>query len=254
MIRSFARMVATGAVACGALLGAQAASATVFTFTSSNATANPGYSLSYPQGGTSTGGLTLNVYGYHLNDGTGANQGASNSYTTATAETYQNYGLGVLFGSDTDRDSSGTHQIDNVGDGVDFVALVFNQSVTLNTIDRQAYGITIPGSSTKSSDTDAAFRAYTYGDVLSDNSFTQLASGVTATGSTASSNIWLVAASTLGFDRNDAFKITDIKVTTAGSPAAVPEPATWATLIVGMGAIGGTMRRRKGQGTSRLAA
>lgn len=35
-----------------------------------------------------------------------------------------------------------------------------------------------------------------------------------------------------------------------GQLAAVPEPATWGMIIVGFGAIGGTMRRRRGSGTT----
>ena len=55
------------------------------------------------------------------------------------------------------------------------------------------------------------------------------------------SKVWLVSASMLTADRDDGFKISSIKVTTP----AVPEPATWAMLMLGFGAIGASLRRRK---------
>ena len=39
---------------------------------------------------------------------------------------------------------------------------------------------------------------------------------------------------------NDSFKLSSINVT-----AAVPEPATWAMMLVGCGSVGAAMRRRK---------
>lgn len=51
-------------------------------------------------------------------------------------------------------------------------------------------------------------------------------------------NVWLVAAG--GVDRNfDGFKLAQI------TAAAVPEPATWALMILGFGAIGFAMRSRR---------
>ncbi len=48
-----------------------------------------------------------------------------------------------------------------------------------------------------------------------------------------------------GLGTGDAFKL--------GITAAVPEPATWAMMIGGLGLVGGTMRHRRAKGTLRLA-
>ena len=69
-------------------------------------------------------------------------------------------------------------------------------------------------------------------------------SGLTATaltGSSAASRYWLVGAAmgtSSGF--NDGFKISSLNVT-----AAVPEPSTWAMMLVGFGAIGVAGRSRR---------
>jgi hypothetical protein len=39
-----------------------------------------------------------------------------------------------------------------------------------------------------------------------------------------------------------------VQGTTVGAPGAVPEPATWAMMIVGFGTVGGAMRRRRRTG------
>ncbi len=47
---------------------------------------------------------------------------------------------------------------------------------------------------------------------------------------------------------DEAFGISNLSVNgnaAAASPGAVPEPATWAMMLIGFGAIGGAMRRRK---------
>ncbi|RYD23268.1 MAG: PEP-CTERM sorting domain-containing protein [Lysobacteraceae bacterium] len=53
--------------------------------------------------------------------------------------------------------------------------------------------------------------------------------------------VWLIGAGR-GTGSDDSFKLSSIGVT-----AAVPEPASWAMMIVGFGAVGATMRRRKGK-------
>ncbi|WP_375392263.1 PEPxxWA-CTERM sorting domain-containing protein [uncultured Sphingomonas sp.] len=54
-------------------------------------------------------------------------------------------------------------------------------------------------------------------------------------------------ATTIEFDvvdRGGNFNLDAVSVRDAPMPAAVPEPATWAMMIAGVGMIGGAMRRR----------
>lgn len=60
-------------------------------------------------------------------------------------------------------------------------------------------------------------------------------------------NVWLVSAALINPDSfKDGFKLKSFDYNLPAPPGggAVPEPATWAMLILGMGMIGGTMRRR----------
>ena len=48
--------------------------------------------------------------------------------------------------------------------------------------------------------------------------------------------------------------IQQVRLAVAGAIGAVPEPATWALMILGFGAIAGTMRRRRAKTTVAFAA
>jgi hypothetical protein len=248
MIRSIRRAVMLGTAVVAASLGAQVASATDFLFLNSNASAGAGTSLNYSSSDGS--GLALSAYGGHLSN----NSGAMATTTGATVATYDGYGMGVLSGSDTT--SNGTHQIDNAGGGVDYVALVFNQAVTLSQLAVQAYGGGGVGTGV-----DAQFRTYSgsvgdlfsgsnlwegyFGNTTSSATYSRGNTGsyvVDQTGATAASNIWLVAANVT--QTNDAFKLLGVSVSKP-SVGSVPEPASWALMIVGFGAVGSSMRRRR---------
>lgn len=238
-----------------AALASTAASATAFTFNLTNqgnqtATANNDLTFTSTSGVSS---LTMDVYGAHLNT-TLTSPGASTySVSAATVETWSGYGMGVLFGTDTT--SNGTHQIDNVGSGTDFVVLVFSQAVTLSSFTRTPYGI-----SGYSTDSDASYMAYTGSlaslmNGLDPTAFTNVSGGssttTSTTGSSVTSNIWLVSASVASADRDDGFKLTSLSVNAV--PSYAPEPATWAMMLVGFGAIGGTLRSRRGRETVKVA-
>lgn len=57
--------------------------------------------------------------------------------------------------------------------------------------------------------------------------------------------LWLVGASFTDTTPNDGFKFKALSYTVAAPP--VPEPSTWALLILGFGGVGAAMRKRKQQ-------
>jgi len=247
------KLFATGLVA---LVASTAASAASFTFNLTNQgtkSASAYNDLSF----TSTSGkssLTMDVYGAHMNDTKAFGSSTLNSVSAATVAVWSGYGMGVLFGNDSTGNE--THQIDNVGGGVDFVVLSFSEAVTLSGYGMTAYSL----GNTSFTDNDSSFMAYsgTIVDLLggvNKNAFSTIAGpgGTSAvkTGSSAASSIWLVGAA-VASGNNDAFKLTSLSVNTVAAP--VPEPATWALLIVGFGGIGMAMRRRSSpaMGVARL--
>ena len=48
--------------------------------------------------------------------------------------------------------------------------------------------------------------------------------------------------------------IDNLRLTAVDAPGAVPEPATWALMLSGIGAVGGAMRRRRQAGTAQAFA
>ncbi len=191
-----------------------------------------------------------------------ANYRASDSYTisSATLGTYTP-GLGVL--ADGEGYGDAEHQIDN-SDGVDFVMLRFSEAVSLAGIGRTPFfmsGISPSGTT----DSDASYKASTVGDgsawdqvvdldgmTYKPSTFTALDGGATKSGTNYTTPIntsvfsttWLVSAAAAK-GNNDGFKLSSVSVNF--TPAAVPEPATWAMMLVGFGAIGGTLRSRRGR-------
>ena len=179
---------------------------------------------------------------------------ATNDITKAYLGAYSG-GLGVTGLGDTNG-ANAYHQIDNVGGYTDFVMLQFDRAVTLSGVTLNTYNMT----GVTGRDSDLAY--YNAGALTSKNWNTLIdltaydtvpltwtgAAGGDASGSrilsaAGASNKWLVGAAFLPtIDRDDGFKIASISVTE--SVSAVPEPATWAMMLVGFGAVGVTMRRR----------
>ncbi|SIO07613.1 PEP-CTERM protein-sorting domain-containing protein [Parasphingorhabdus marina DSM 22363] len=58
-----------------------------------------------------------------------------------------------------------------------------------------------------------------------------------------SGNFWLVGPKFSS--SNDSFKLGLVKADFVAPPPAIPEPGTWAMMIIGFGAIGGAMRSRR---------
>ena len=166
---------------------------------------------------------------------------------------------------------------------IDFVQLTFSQAVTLGSISRYAFGTynsnlngivfdddfsygkggSVSNNLALSSTAFAALInhnvgtagqcSHTQGYCFDASSLTAANAASAATASTT----WYVAASlfaSYGGDGNvDAFKLAGITayVTPAAAPppphqtSAVPEPASWAMMVMGFGAAGSAMRRRR---------
>ncbi|SFP45603.1 PEPxxWA-CTERM sorting domain-containing protein [Sphingomonas rubra] len=237
MIRSLHRATMVAATIAAALTATTASAASyTIDFANQSPVSNLGWAAC-PTGVSNCADsqkIGVGVLGGHLNS-TGS---GSATFSPASVGVFRGAGLGVSYG--TDKASDATHQIDNSGTGSDFVALFFSQSVTLSSIFRANYGT---GSLNR--DTDASYMAYT-GSLtnlptsLPLGGFSYLDHSTSKTNSTALSNVWLIAANVNG-QTNDAFKLSSIVVNTAPL-AAVPEPATWAMMLLGFGMIGFGMR------------
>ena len=202
--------------------------------------------------GTNDSTLKVMITAWQANQATsGANAG---KVTAANLGAYSG-GFGVTGLGDQNGDNN-YHQIDNAGGYTDFVLLQFSRAVQLTSATLNEYGL--PGGST---DSDLSY--LNLGPLIAApaqwNSTINLASLVnntalwtqnngtgdrTATLNTSAfSQVWLISAAQLPTnDRDDGFKLSKIIVNATPS---VPEPATWAMLMIGFGAIGATLRRRK---------
>ena len=161
-------------------------------------------------------------------------------------------GLGIINGK-TDN----SHTIDNSG-SLDFLVLQFDKSVTLaeasfqtgwqNMYDTDAtigYANwsgafdTTPGLNGKSAFTALSdFSFYNSGSVgQSGNSVRDI------NPNEFSGNTWIIGASFNSPDKYaDGFKLSSVSYDL--SPGSVPEPSTWAMLLLGFGALGSVLRAR----------
>lgn len=153
------------------------------------------------------------------------------------------------------------HTIDNLH-GEDFIALQFDRAVTLTAATLNAYPLML----SLPLDTDATYSHATSSTAwngtlgmtpallaaLATNAISVAGNGtsgsVTMNQAGASGNLWIIGADMSGIDCTyDGFKLSSVSV--KEQQPAVPEPATWATMLVGFGAVGAAMRRR----TARVA-
>jgi hypothetical protein len=188
---------------------------------------------------------------------------SSNAITSAYVGAYSG-GLGVTGLGDQGGDYN-LHQIDNNNGYTDFVLLQFSQAVTLSSIATNVYGIYNSSDGTPgwfvSSVSDDDWAWYDAGSISTPawntrvdmsaystvpSTWTQRDSSVNTTGATTASTKWLVgAAFTPTSDRDDGFKIASITVNATPTTPAVPEPATWAMMLIGFGTLGSAMRRSR---------
>lgn len=187
-------------------------------------------------------------------------------------------GLGVTNAVNDYNGDYGLHQADNAGAtsgtrSMDFVLLTFNNAVNLTSLTRNSFGL--PGGTNYATVYDNDF---TYGYLnaapVDNGSWSTLPTTLYSptntsvcgassclnntqalTSTSAYSNRWLVAASFLsnygGDGVVDGFKLASVNVKweyTAPSSnpgGAVPEPATWAQMLLGFGIAGVAVRRRR---------
>ncbi len=191
---------------------------------------------------------------------TTGNLGSSVGRSRGTLDQWD-YGLGARYSGD------GSHTVDNTG-RYDFLVLQFDKAVALNTVtftsgwdgaDSDATisrasvnfaGLGITYKSVGSTFWNAAapqFAANMWSSNTPNNIFVNGVNVSTrqVNPGLVTSNVWLIAAKIGNNDTyKDAFKV---KGFTYFDPnhAAVPEPSTWALLILGMGMTGAAMRRRR---------
>lgn len=197
-----------------------------------------------------TSSLQLRVTGWQSNQ-------SNNAITKAWVGAY-GPGLGVTGYSDASG-NYGYHQVDNAFGYTDFVMLQFSAPVVLKSLDLNSF--TMGASTVK--DNDMAFYAASVPEarwnsaidltdyVTAPSLWTTAAGtgkdGVVSTGASIASKEWLVGAA-FNSGNNDGFKIASITV--APSVGAVPEPASWAMMILGVGLVGGSLRGRRARVTT----
>jgi hypothetical protein len=185
---------------------------------------------------------------------------STNAITAANLGAYSG-GFGVTGAGDSNGDNN-LHQIDNSGGYTDFVMLQFSRAVQLTSATLNTYGISYNGGTSYDSDLSILNLGALMTPPSAWNSSVNLASAPFGTNNTslwtqtpdgtgsrtamlntsAFSQVWLISAAQLPTNnRNDGFKLAQLVV---NATPAVPEPATWAMLMIGFGAIGATLRRR----------
>lgn len=156
-----------------------------------------------------------------------------------SATAYAGYGYGVI-NAVTDN----SHTIDNSG-WYDFIRLDFSKPVTLDKVTLAQFGDTDAWISFGDKATNMTSAAG-WGSFF-DNGTNYLGTNANRTFSvdkSTAASVWLIGAGR-GTGSNDSFKLSSVNVT-----GAVPEPATWAMMLVGFGGIGFAMRRRKSRGVT----
>ena len=216
-----------------------AASVTFDTTTGGSYTGNSaGYSFT-------SGGITMTATAWQAAQGT-------NLVNSAQMGLYSP-GMGVI-GIGDNGGANNYHQFDNAVRYTDFALLTFSQAVTIDSFYLNAFAIP----NVNPMDTDLSFTALTgpavalAGSTITPANWTTVLGGPSAhsavTGSGAASTRWLVGAGVADNLNNDAFKIASVTV-----HAAVPEPATWAMMLIGFGAAGVSLRRRRQVGVMQAA-
>lgn len=266
------------AIAAGALVASMPAQAAEFVINTAAGTSN---------GSAISNGTSYNNINYKVTSTDGkstVNVKASawsrdldGNFAAAKMVSWGSDGMGIY---QTNESTGGNlHQIDNVN-GWEFLVLQFDQAVSLQSavlksfqlagrdyVDSDAFvarwttSYAAGMSASTMAGIEKAMNSETWFNSNSDD-YSKSVSGSAANGTLTQTqtqtynlspskegNVWIIGGSFNGPDwRNDAFKLNQIKVI-----SAVPEPATWMTMILGFGLVGATVRRRRGSAKSALA-
>lgn len=177
------------------------------------------------------------------------------------------YGLGVEHGSDGNFSADGNHTTDNKT-WKDFLVFQFSKTVELEegsfysdwdglydtdaTIGYRQSGdplTTAPSLAGLNQSALSAFSLFASNDNTGNAWGSPDASIRNINTGNNVGNVWLIGASFSNPDQYlDGFKLK--KLTYNVAPPPVPEPGTWALLILGFGGVGAAMRKRKQQAVS----
>jgi hypothetical protein len=237
------RTLVGAALTATVLLAQPAIASTVITFSGNSGTDGAdGNIRSYSNGGISVQASAWSFEGNALEK---AYLGAYSS------------GLGVT-NNDEIGNLSNSHTTDNVGQS-DFILLVFNQAVNIasagltpfdvssdtNDNDALVSYASLAGAFTSPAPTAIALNSSVWSSLFAHdynvpgNNNSPYNTALNSGGNYG--NVWLIGASRPNLDnRDDGFKLSSITVN-----SAVPEPATWGMMLIGFGAVGAAMRRRK---------
>ena len=244
------------ALIAGTALAAAASPASAGTFNLTDVGANQGTMWSFNYNGSNLGaftsatvdGIQFTAIGYSTAD--------TNIATIPEIASIGRWdgGLGVINGYEGNG-ANGQHTIDNTY-RYDFVALIFNKQVQMTGLTLNAYMV-----DGKGPDKDAWIGNGTATDGMTPaaqfaefqriiGNPVKAMDGVMPNAQAMSGrfgNVWLIGAdrTTVTADRNDGFKLGAISAVAAPTISAVPEPATWATMMLGFGLAGAAIRRRK---------
>jgi hypothetical protein len=139
---------------------------------------------------------------------------------------------------------TGTQALDLIGSGVSTGAISQAFATTIGQTYRLVFAYT------KNTDTDAALSA----NVLVMGGLSLLSSAISHQGGTLDAPNWTIfsktfvadsASTTLSFVDTSGRYNQGIFFDNVSVSSAVPEPATWALMILGIGVTGGVLRRRK---------
>lgn len=218
-----------------------------------------------------SGGITLTAQGWTydtdytpdqlLLSNLGAYSGLGLGVSSPRVDTNgQSSGNGI--GGAEEGSSGNQHTVDNNADGrIDFILLKFSTAVDLTSVYLNVYDVNPSGSA--DGDATIFYKNGATGPTAGGNAETYLAQftaidlpgssdGSRSIAGVTYSDTWLVAAAK-NSSNNDGFKVKSVSFDVQ-PPPGVPEPATWAMMLMGFFGLGSVVRRQRKTGLPAVAA